>query len=63
MLVFTRRADEAFHIGDDIVVRILSIDKRQIRVGIDAPKDVKVHREEVMQRIENEREETAEEVA
>lgn len=51
MLILTRRAGQSVEIGEDIVVTILSISDHQIRIGIEAPKDVAVHREEVAQRI------------
>lgn len=50
MLVLTRRIGESFLIGSNITVTILGIKGSQIRVGIDAPKDVEVHREDVYQR-------------
>ncbi len=55
MLILTRRVGERLIIGDDVTVTILSIKGNQIRVGIDAPREVKVHREEVFQRILKER--------
>lgn len=47
MLVLGRRVGEGIMIGDDISIKILSICGSQIRIGIDAPKDVPVHREEI----------------
>jgi carbon storage regulator len=55
MLILTRRAGEAIHIGNDIVVRVLSIKGGQVRIGIDAPKGVDVHRDEIYQRIQKEK--------
>jgi carbon storage regulator len=55
MLILTRRIDEVIRIGDDISIKVLDIDGHQIRIGIDAPKTVEVHREEVFNRIANER--------
>ena len=51
MLVLTRKDGEAVAIGDDITVTIVSIQGGQVRVGIDAPHEAEVHREEVWQRI------------
>jgi carbon storage regulator len=48
MLVLTRRIDEGIRIGPDIVVRILGVKGTQVRVGIEAPRDVEVHREAVL---------------
>jgi len=56
MLILTRRVGEKLIIGDDVTVTILSLKGNQIRVGIDAPRSIKVHREEVFQRIQKERE-------
>ena len=55
MLVLTRRIGEIIRIGPDIVVTILVAKRSQVRLGVDAPKDVAVHREEVFKRIERER--------
>ena len=52
MLVLARRVGEALMIGDDIVVHILGAKGNQVRIGIDAPKDVSVHREEIYERIQ-----------
>ncbi len=51
MLILTRKPGETIIIGDDIKVTILSVASKQIRIGIDAPKDVPVHREEIYKRI------------
>ena len=51
MLVLSRRADESLYIGDDIKITILDIRGGQVRIGITAPDTIKVHREEVYQRI------------
>ena len=51
MLVLTRRGGESVRIGDDITVTVLEDRARQVRIGIDAPNDVPVHREEVYERI------------
>jgi carbon storage regulator len=51
MLVLSRRADESLYIGDDIKITVLDIRGGQVRIGITAPSTIKVHREEVYQRI------------
>jgi carbon storage regulator len=51
MLVLTREVGETFSIGDDITVQILGITGNQVRLGIDAPQHVKIHRAEVYKRI------------
>jgi|TARA_B110000196_G_scaffold141387_1_gene122411 carbon storage regulator len=51
MLVLSRRADESVFIGDDIKITVLDIRGGQVRLGITAPESIKVHREEVYQRI------------
>ena len=55
MLILTRRVGEIIRIGPHIVVTILGVNGSQVRIGIDAPKDVAVHREEVFDRIKHER--------
>lgn len=51
MLVLTREVGETFSIGDDITVQVLGITGNQVRLGIDAPQHVKIHRAEVYKRI------------
>jgi carbon storage regulator len=55
MLILSRRIGEIIRIGPDIVVTVLGVNGNQVRLGIDAPKDVAVHREEVFERIKHER--------
>lgn len=61
MLILTRRTGETLRIGDDVTLTILGVKGNTVRIGIDAPRDVTVHREEVYLRIQNEKEETPDE--
>lgn len=54
MLILTRRIGESIIIGDQIKVTVLNINGNQMRLGIEAPKEVSVHREEIYQRLLNE---------
>lgn len=54
MLVLSRRLDETLIIGDNIKIKVLGISGNQIRIGIEAPKEISVHREEVYLRIQAE---------
>ena len=54
MLVLGRKPGETIKIGDDITIHILKFQNNQIRVGIDAPSDISVHREEIYQKIKQE---------
>ncbi|MBT5032226.1 MAG: carbon storage regulator CsrA [Proteobacteria bacterium] len=54
MLILTRRVNETLNIGDDIQVTVLGVKGNQVRIGIDAPRDVPVHREEIYLRIKRE---------
>lgn len=55
MLILTRVVGESINIGDEIVVSVLGIKGSQVRIGVNAPKDVAVHREEIYRRIQRER--------
>jgi carbon storage regulator len=54
MLILTRRAGESIIIGDDIVITVLNWKSNQVRIGIEAPKDISIHREEIYKRIQKE---------
>ena len=54
MLILTRRVGETLVIGDDVNVTVLGVRGNQVRLGVNAPKEVAVHREEIYQRIQSE---------
>ncbi len=54
MLILTRRVGETVMVGDEVTITVLGVKGNQVRLGINAPKDVAVHREEIYQRIKHE---------
>ena len=55
MLILSRKVGETIHVGDSVTVTVMGIARGQVKIGIEAPRELTVHREEVYQRIQNEK--------
>jgi len=55
MLILTRRIGETLMVGDEVTVTVLGINGNQVRIGVDAPKHISVHRQEIYQKIQAEK--------
>ncbi|GAB6100040.1 hypothetical protein JCM16358_19190 [Halanaerocella petrolearia] len=59
MLVLTRREEESIMVGDDIEITVVNVAGNRVRIGIDAPEDIEIHRKEIYEQIERENKQAA----
>ena len=55
MLILSRKTGESIHVGDSVIVTVLAVARGQVKIGIDAPRELTVHRDEVYRRIQDEK--------
>ena len=55
MLILSRKMGESIHLGDSVIVTVLGVARGQVKIGIEAPRELSVHRDEIYRRIQNEK--------